>query len=56
MQGLPSFEDIINKRKSREHAEEKAKAAQAKAIEDAQFKQEVKELARGKNKEKKKGK
>lgn len=54
MNGLPSFAEVIAKRKQRENAEAQSEAAKSKAIEEAKFKQEVKELARGKSKQKKK--
>jgi len=54
MNGLPSFAEVIARRKQRESSEAQSKAAKAKAIEDARFKQEVRELAKGKHKQKKK--
>lgn len=54
MNGLPSFAEVIAKRKQRESSKAESEAAKIKAIEEARFKQEVKELARGKSKEKKK--
>lgn len=53
MRGLPSFQDIIAKRKHRESAERQAKRDIEKEKRDIAFKESVKRLARQKSKKEK---